>query len=66
MYIGNHIVPGYKTGTVVSNDYVGVFFNMQIGKLGIYGRKNVIALLNKYIYAAENGVPIVKEHFLFD
>jgi hypothetical protein len=66
MYIGNQIVPGYKTGTVISNDYVWVFFNMQRGKLSIYGRKNVIALINKYIYAPENGVPIVKEHFLFE
>jgi hypothetical protein len=39
---------------------------MQRGKLSIYGRKNVIALINKYIYAPENRVPIVKEHFLFE
>lgn len=39
---------------------------MQLGKLNIYARKNVIALINKYIYLPENSVPIVKEHFLFD
>jgi hypothetical protein len=41
-YMGSSIIPGYNTGTVVTNDYAGVFFNMQRGKLSIYGRKNVI------------------------
>lgn len=39
---------------------------MQIGKLNIYARKNLIALVNKYLYLPENNVPIIKEHFLFD
>lgn len=39
---------------------------MQRGKLSIYGRKNFIALLHKYIYLPENGLPLIKEHFLFD
>ncbi len=66
MYIWNATIPNYKTGTIMTNDYVGLFFNMQRGKLSIYGRKNVIWLINKYIYLPENNVPIIKEHFLFE
>ncbi len=66
MYIGNAVIPNYKTGTIMTNDYVGIFFNMQRGKLSIYGRKNVVGLLNKYLYLPENNLPIVKEHFLFE
>jgi hypothetical protein len=42
MYIGDATIANYKTGTIMTNDYVGLFFNMQRGKLSIYGRKNVI------------------------
>lgn len=65
-YIGNGEIPWYNSGNVITSNYVGAFFNMQLGKLNIYARKNVIALINKYIYLPENSVPIVKEHFLFD
>lgn len=66
MYIWSDTLPWYTTGTIVTNDYAGIFFNMQRGKLSIYGRKNIIWLLNKYMYLPENGLPIIKEHFLFD
>lgn len=66
MTIGWEAIPGYTTGTLVTNDYLWLFFNMQQGKLNIYGRKNVIALLGTYVYLPENAVPLVKEHFLFD
>ncbi len=66
LYIGSNEIPWYKTGTVITNDYVWIFFNMQRGKLSIYGRKNMIGLLNKYLYLPENKLPIIKEHFLFD
>lgn len=66
IYMGSAVVPNYNTGTVITNDYAGIFFNMQRGKLSVYGRKNVIGLLNKYIYLPENNLPIVKEHFLFE
>jgi hypothetical protein len=39
---------------------------MQRGKLSVYGRKNMIALVNKYIYLPENNIPLIKEHFLFE
>jgi hypothetical protein len=39
---------------------------MKDGKLDIYGRKNMIALLSQYLYLPENDVPLVQEHFLFD
>ncbi len=66
MYLGPETLPWYNTGTIVTNDYAGIFFNMQRGKLSIYGRKNMISMVNKYIYLPENDLPIVKEHFLFD
>ncbi len=66
MYIGGIQIPNYKTGNVMTNDYIWLFFNMQRGKLSVYGRKNMIALVNKYIYLPENNLPIIKEHFLFE
>lgn len=66
LYIWPWDIPWYNTGTIITNDYAWVFFNMKTGKLGIYGRKNIIALLNKYLYLPENNLPIIKEHFLFD
>lgn len=65
-YIWDGVIPWYNSGSVITNNYVGLFFNMQIGKLNIYARKNLIALVNKYLYLPENNVPIIKEHFLFD
>lgn len=65
-YIGDGVIPWYNSGSVITNNYVGLFFNMQIGKLNIYARKNLIAMVNTYLYAPENKAPIIKEHFLFD
>jgi Bacterial extracellular solute-binding proteins, family 5 Middle len=63
---GETVLPDYSTGTLITNDYMWLFFNMQKGKLNIYGRKNMIALVTKYLYLAENDVSLIEEHFLFD
>lgn len=65
-YVWEGTIPWYNSGRVITNNYIGLFFNMQIGKLNIYARKNLIAMINKYLYLPENSTPIIKEHFLFD
>lgn len=65
-FIWDDQIPWYNSGRVITNNYIGLFFNMQIGKLNIYARKNLIAMINKYLYLPANSTPIIKEHFLFD
>jgi|GEM_PF-3362041 len=43
-----------------------MFFNMQRGRLSIYGRKNFIALVNHHLFADDTNPGIIKENFLFD
>lgn len=66
IYLWSEAIPWYNTAAIMTNNYVWLFFNMQIGKLSIYARKNLIALTNKYLYNPENNTPLTKEHFLFE
>lgn len=57
---------GFKDNKLIQNKYIGIFFNMQRGRLSIYGRKNFIALVNHHLFADDNNPGIIKENFLFD
>ncbi len=59
-------IDGYKDNKLILNKYIGVFFNMQRGRLSIYGRKNFIALINHHLFLDDNNPGIIKENFLFD
>lgn len=60
-------IEGYKNNKLILNKYIGVFFNMQRGRLSIYGRKNIIALLNFHLFNSGNtNAGLIKENFLFD
>ncbi|MBP6910456.1 hypothetical protein KBC03_02550 [Patescibacteria group bacterium] len=60
-------IEGYKNNKLILNKYIGVFFNMQRGRLSIYGRKNIIALLNYHLFNSGNtNAGLIKENFLFD
>lgn len=59
-------IEGYKDNKLIENKYVWLFFNMQRGRLSIYGRKNFIALVNHHLFLDDNNPGIIKENFLFD
>ncbi len=59
-------IDGYKDNKLILNKYMGMFFNMQRGRLSIYGRKNLIALVNHHLFLEGNNPGIIKENFLFD
>lgn len=65
--VSSHSIDGYKDNKLILNKYMGIFFNMQRGRLSIYGRKNFIALVNHHLFADEANNPgIIAENFLFD
>lgn len=60
-------IDGYKDNKLILNKYIGIFFNMQRGRLSIYGRKNFIALVNHHTFeSTDNNPGIIQENFLFD
>lgn len=60
-------IDGYKDNRLILNKYMSIFFNMQRGRLSIYGRKNFIALVNHHLFEEETNNPgIIQENFLFD
>lgn len=64
--VSPHSLEGYKDNKLIQNKYIGLFFNMQRGRLSIYGRKNFIALVNHHLFKDDNNPGIIKENFLFD
>lgn len=64
--VSSESLDGYKDNKLILNKYIGMFFNMQRGRLSIYGRKNFIALVNHHLFMTGNNPGIIKENFLFD